>query len=91
MLYDLWYTRENVFTGPPFRFKWTRDGQRERERVARSAKLRREFGWLRLVKERGGFRFFCPLFSIRFSRANIVGRGEYWGDDKFSRVTQVWL
>lgn len=66
------YTRENVFTGRPFRFKWTRDGQEEteRERVARSAKLRGELGWLRLRKERGGqrggFRFFCPLSSIRF-------------------------
>lgn len=26
------YTRENVFTGRPFRFKWTRDGQEETER-----------------------------------------------------------
>lgn len=47
-----------------------RKRQRERERVARSAKLRGELGWLRLRKERGGqrggFRFFCPLSSIRF-------------------------
>lgn len=72
------------------------DRERERERVARSAKLRREFGWLRFVKEREGgwregFRFFCPLFSIRFLELILLVEKKHWGDDKFSRVTQVWL
>lgn len=92
------YTRENVFTGRPFRFKWTRDGQeeteRERERVARSAKLRGELGWLRLRKERGGqrggFRFFCPLSSIRFLELILLVELGWWWI-KTSRATGTSL
>lgn len=71
-----------------------RKRQRERERVARSAKLRGELGWLRLRKERGGqrggFRFFCPLSSIRFLELILLVELGWWWI-KTSRATGTSL
>lgn len=65
------YTRKNVFTGRPFRFKWTRDGQGEKERERGRKSWRNcEANLIGFDSERRGegrgFRFFCPLSSIRF-------------------------
>lgn len=50
MLYDLSlaevHTWKNVFTGRPFRFKWTRDGQEETEREKELHDKIARRGWL---------------------------------------------